>query len=276
MYGVLNIPKTAAIIAECWNEAEQALQHQVRHYSPSLDEEDITVAFHAKLAESLFSASDRKRIENAFARDFKSSFWRNDLEIDPARIAKGLRATVTLHKRATEKLTGGDFGLVIVRPQIHLRYSSLYITEYRRGLLTQAKLQGRSRRNSFTRNQEKVLINRLEYLAMLLYRYDDDGMRELKPFAWQIADGMSWENLKKALKEDDFSETMSSSEIINRLSLGKIGTDSNSVISKLISPVANRSLVIEISWPPGAHPGSQIRVHSKDRVANVQKARLQQ
>src|SRR5437762_2312048 len=129
MYGVLSIPNTAALLAECWIEAEGALRHQVQKYSPGLDEEGITLSFHTKLAESLYSASDTKKIERAFTRDFQLSFPNDfDLQIEPEQIARGLRASVTLHRRATETLTGGDFGLVIQRPHIQLRHSSLRVT----------------------------------------------------------------------------------------------------------------------------------------------------
>jgi hypothetical protein len=276
MYGVLSISNTAAVIAECWNEAEHALQRQVQKYSPGLDEEGITVTFHAKLAESLFAASDRKEIEKAFTRDFELSFWNENLDIDPDQIARGLKATVTLHKRNTEKLTGGDFGLVILRPQIHYRHSSIHITQYARGLLTQAKLKRSQGWPSFTRNQENVLPDRFEYLALLLYCYSDVARCDLEPFAWQMARGMSLASLKKMLREDRFADTLTSSDIVKQLSLAKIGTENAALIDQFVSPISNRSLVIEINWPPGDHPGSRIQVHSKHHATNVQKLLIQQ
>lgn len=274
MHGVLSIPNMATLIAECWNEAERALQQQVLKYSPGLDEEGITITFHAKLAESLFAASDRKDIEKAFIRDFELSFWNEELDLDPEQIARGLRATVTLHKRATEKLTGGDFGLVILRPQIRHRFSTLDITEYGRGLLTQAKLRGRHGWPSFTRNQAKVLPAQLGYLALLLYDYTDVARRGLKPFASQITSGISFETLKALLKEDRFPATLISADTIKQLSVAKIGTDNASIINQFVSPDSNRSLVIEIDWPPGDHPGSHVQVHSKHRARNEQKVVL--
>jgi hypothetical protein len=274
MHGVLSIPNTANLLAACWHHAEQALQDQVQKYSPGLDEENITVSFHAKFAESLFNASDEKRIEAAFIQDFELSFWNVDADIRPEQIARGLRATVTLHKRATEKLTGGDFGLVILRPQIHHHYSSLHITEYGRGLLTQAKLKHRKGSPSFTHMQEKTLPDRLSYLALLLYQYRDDAMRDLRPFAWKIASGMTFDSLKALLKEDELRDSLTSRDIIRQLSMAKIGTDSASIISQFVAPDSNQALVIEINWPPGKHPGSRIEVHHRYQSEKVQQVLL--
>jgi hypothetical protein len=276
MHGVLNVPHTASLLARCWNEAEKGLQHQVQNYSPGLSEEEITTSFHTELVKALFSASSGKEIEAAFIRDFRLSFSHDDIDIDPSQIARGLKATVTLHKRATEKLTGGDFGLVILRPRIVHRYSSLHITEYGRGLLVQAKLKAAKRWPGFTKNQEKLLPNRVSYLALLLYSYWDASIRrQLKPFAWKIAAGMSVEDLKRFLKQDDPTLTQTSSDIVQQLSLAKIGTDDSTLINQLISPQANRSLVIEIDWPPDERPGSQIQVHTKHH-RNVEKVHIQQ
>ena len=158
MRSVLRIPKTLDLLCKCWAQAEAALQSYIKVNSPDIDEEIITHFFYARLSESLRVSSEHKAIETAFLSDLRASSIGHVRDDDLQRIARGLVADVLIHRRNTERLTGGDFGLMIVRPHIEPGYRSLKISDYRRGVLTQAKLKHADGRwGTFTPNQERVL-----------------------------------------------------------------------------------------------------------------------
>ena len=243
------------------NQAETALQNEIRQNCPGIDEEAITQNFHARFAESLRSASSNKRIEAAFAKDLAASSLAR-VRFNPQSIARSLVAEVTLHKRKTEGKTGGDLGIVIMQPNVQLQNFSLEISRYKRGLLTQAKLKRHCGWPSFSANQRKVLPGRLGYLALLLYSYADEARRELMPFAWQLGARNSWSELERMLREDTL-EPVNSTKIINDLSAGRIGTADNSIIENTICPDHNAFLTLVIDWPPGEAPASRLNVLSR-------------
>jgi hypothetical protein len=267
MNSILQIPSTLDLLCTCWNAAEISLRAEVANNCPDIDEEAITQMFHAKLSESLRLASREKRIESAFLKDLQDSFptlhYSHGLELQ--RIAQGIIADVTLHKRSTERVTGGDLGFMIVRPYIQLEWSSLHISDYRRGLLTQAKLKRLSGWGTFTSNQKKILPERLDYLALLLYSYEDDARRQLSKFSWQLCSGVTFNKLKGLLMEHSFQGNIDSCGVIRGLGNATIGTDDNSIIDEFISPEKNPSLIIRIFWPHGG-PGSEVYVYTRQET----------
>src|ERR1043165_6540301 len=273
MINVLQIPRLTALLSKCWKDAECVLQAEISQHAPGASEELITQNFHKELSRILTAASANRSIELAFLNDLDRSDWRQKYKFDSRRIARGLVAEVTLHKPETEKLSGGDLGFVVVRPQLQLARQSINISEMRQGLLVQAKLKGLLRWGTFTRNQERVLPKRMDYLALLLYQYADPERRMLASFVWQLADGMSFEDLKACLKRDHFRNTLDSSRVIACLTSGRIGTAERQLIDTLISPDQNRALIIRIHWPDGEPPSSALRVHSayetRQTVKNV-------
>ncbi len=273
MINVLQIPRLTALLSKCWQDAESDLQAEINQYAPSASEELITQNFHKELSRILSAASANRSIELAFLNDLDRSGWGQKVKFDSRRIARGLIAEVTLHKPETEKLSGGDLGLVVVRPQLQLAQRAINISDMRQGLLVQAKLKGPQRWGIFTRNQERVLPKRMNYLALLLYQYADAERRLLNSFVWQLADGMSFEDLKACLKRDHFPNTLDSSRVIAGLTSGRIGTAERQLIDTLISPDQNRALIIRIHWSDGEPPSSALRVHSayeiRQTVTNV-------
>lgn len=268
MNSILQIPNTLELLCACWNKAETILQHDIKNNCPDIDEEAITQNFYARFSESLRSASEAGKIEFAFLEDLQTSFasWCYGYEIDLQKIASGLIADVTLHRRETERVTGGDFGFMIIRPYISLGYSSLHISDYRRGILIQAKLKRPKGWGAFTPNQEKIIPQRLEYLALLLYSYSDDERRNLDRFRWQLCNGISLNALKGSLRKEDFQGSLDSCEMIHGLGNATIGTDNETIIDKFVSPQKSPSLVIRIFWPDGGHPGSEVLVYSRQEV----------
>lgn len=273
MRNVLRIPKTLELLCRCWSLAETALQHNVRNNSPDIDEEVITQFFYAELSEYLRAASKNKAIESAFLYDLRAASLPHVREDNLRRIANGIVADVSLHRRETERVTGGDFGLLIIRPNVQSGYKSLKITDYRRGILTQAKLKRVDGKwGTFTPNQERILPERLKYLALLLYSYEDNARRNLNPFGWQLCEEISFEQLKVSLRRDELHGSLNSCEMIKRLGNGKIGTDNNKIIDDFISPAKNPSLVIRIHWPKGKHPESEVQLYTRQETQ--QKAML--
>lgn len=264
MSNILRIPKTLELLCKCWNRAEDTLQHNVRDNCPDIDEEVITQFFHSELTMSLREASKNKAIESAFLSDLRAAPFSDVREDILRRIANGLVADVSLHRRNTERITGGDFGFVIIRPDVQFGYNSLKISDYRRGILTQAKLKRADGSwGTFTPNQERILPNRLEYLSLLLYSYEDRARRNLRPFSWHLCNGASFDQVKDLLRRDQFQSSLSSCEIIKGLGNAKIGTDNNSILDDVISAAKNPSLIIRIHWPDGEHPGSDVRVYTR-------------
>jgi hypothetical protein len=265
LYSLLRIPKTLKVVSGCWMSAEKNLQSEVRSNFPNVDEEFITRFFHGKFAAELQETSRQRRIANAFLADLESFF--PDLWGSPElrKIANGLIADVKLHGRTTERITGGDLGFVIIRPQVSHSGSSLSIRDYRRGLLCQAKLKNeRGAWGHFTQNQKRVLPGRLGYLGLLLYSYEDTQRRNLHDFRWYVCSGSeSMRQLEEYLKRDTFPSLVESDSIIQGVGQGKIGTDNKDILDKIVSPAGNPTLAITLSWPPGGHPGSQVYVHAK-------------
>lgn len=144
----MRIPALGKLITKCWVTAEQSLRENVRRKFSDRDEEFITSLFHGELGVRFDKVSTNGSVEKAFLSDLKLAFP-TVIDGSLSKIARGLIATVSFHDRDVEGKTGGDFGIVLVRPDLHrARYLGSTLTvepEYRRGLLCQAKI---FRRNS--------------------------------------------------------------------------------------------------------------------------------
>ena len=260
---IIPIPQILKVISDCWLRAEDCLRNDLATKYGGADEELITPTFRAKFAEQLQIASRNGSIPRAFLADLLLAFptlGRTEL----SRIASGLIADVTLHERETERYTGGDLGLLIIRPNVSLGVELISISDYRRGLLCQAKLKRATGKwGSFTKKQKEVLPERLSYLGLLLYCYKDKARRDLEPFVWQLCRSAKFSEIEEWLRNDTFPSLMDSSKIIFGIGNGQMGTDNNDTINNVISPKGNPSLVIRIYWPEGKHPGSHISLSSK-------------
>lgn len=262
---LLEIPNTLDVLIDGWTLAEENLRYDISACYPDADEEFITQMFHGKYGAILSYASECKHIENAFLRDIQRAFPELDQEL--RQIASGLIAEITLHKKATEKITGGDIGLLIIRPNVHDHGDYLKISDYRRGLLCQAKLKNQKGKwGHFTDRQKKVLPERLSYLSLLFYSYIDSARRSLNPFQWQLCDSFNFPDVENWLKVDKFPSPVTSDDIIVNLGYGNIGTDDDDIIDSIISPSRNPVLIIRLTWPDDARPGgpsSSVRIYSR-------------
>jgi hypothetical protein len=143
------IRNTGKLVTDCWLRAEQSLREIVRKKFPDRDEEIITDLFHAELETEFAAASEKGAVERAFLEDLKQAFQHVEAHELRSKIARGLIATVSFHHRKTEERTGGDLGIVLVRPDVQESYawSELAIkSDYKRGLLCQAKVFRRDSR----------------------------------------------------------------------------------------------------------------------------------
>lgn len=271
---ILKIPSTLKVISDCWNVAEESLRDDIREDYPGVNEEFITQMFHGKLAKALRMASKESRIAQAFLTDLKKAFPDLGHGSELSRLARGLIADVTLHRRETERVTGGDIGFMIIRPRVDEHNNTFRVGDYRRGLLCQAKLKRSTGKwGNFTQRQKKVLPERLQHLGLLLYSYEDEERRRLRQFQWQLCNSVSSiSDVVQWLKRDNFPSFTTSSTIIGGVGNGQIGTDNEKVLDEIVSPAGNPALVIRIGWPRGGHPGSEVRVysrhHQKQRAEN--------
>jgi len=271
----LPIPVLGALIITCWANAERALQASLRD-SPDSDEEFITRLFQSKLSLEFDEVSTSGAVAQAFLSDLDRTFPHVE-HTSLTAISNGLVATVSFHDRVTEAATGGDLGIVIVRPDVQEVYrgSDLNISDdYQRGILCQAKV---FRRNSkwgpLTRKQKQMLPSRLKYFALLLYRYADQkgARRDLESFIWQLAGDATVEQLSQWLVSGQFPNPQNSQQILEALIHGTIGTDDKRLIEMDISPPLRPSLVIRIRWRDDG-PGKN--VHVQQRVSHLTKQQV--
>jgi hypothetical protein len=252
-------PNLDKLISNCWSNAEIALRNQVREKYRDRDEEQITDLFHAELEIVLGVASKERLVEKAFLRDLGKAFPHIRESWLSSRVSRRLVATVSFHARDVEKKTGGDVGIVLVRPDIQqIGYWLMVHRERKRGLLCQSKILRRdSKWGPLTKHQTKALRGKLSYLALLLYRYSDqDGeRRELLPFSWQPAHKAKMQEINRWLAHNNFPDLQDSGQILRKLANGEIGTSDLKLIEKDVTPPQRPSLVIEVSWSDPDFPG---------------------
>lgn len=116
MASLLKIPETIALIQRSWQTAESQVRKAVREKFWEADEEFITRMLVGELRAEFKSLNANKKLERAFSNDL-ARFDRNF-----KALADGLVAEVTYHKKNIEAETGGDFGLLLVRPDFASRF----------------------------------------------------------------------------------------------------------------------------------------------------------
>ncbi len=272
MYGLFRIPRTLAVVASCWERAEEEVRAAIRVEHRGIAEETITEIFCGRFARTLIEVNAGRGIEQAFVQDLGTRF--PDIEYHRRiGIGRGLIANATLHARDTEGVTGGDLGLVISRPQV-TRSNRNYLKidrSYSRGILCQAKLKAVAGRwGQLSERQVALLADQLEFWGLLLYRYLDLRRTELDKFTWQLGHGAALDEVLGWLSNDSFPELMTSSAVILALGEGEIGTDDWDILERIIAPIGNRYLEIRIDWPNGG-PSGEVEVlsrqESQERVA---------
>lgn len=266
---ILDIPKTLCVISESWNKAEKKLRNDIKNSYPDINEECITQLFYRRFAKELRLRNDENAVAKAFLDDLKEHFSFLRYRDEILKKFDGLIADVTLHNRRIEGKTGGDFGFVIIRPQIEYNYSDLKPSKHQQGILCQAKIKRPDGRwGTFSKYQNKYLPERLRYLVLLLYSYEDKDRSILKSFQWQRCDlpTLSFKQIKDWFRKGSFPALENSNEIIKKLGDGIIGTDDENILKEIISPANNPSLIVKIYWPDDKHPGSEVSIMRRQEV----------
>jgi hypothetical protein len=269
------MPNTIRVIRECWNVAETELRSIIEKKYHDLDEECITKLFYSEFCFLLRDASQNKKVERAFLADLQKAFP-EALCSRLSGFSANLIADVSLHKREMEKITGGDFGLTITRPQISRRSQSELIlgNDYCRGLLCQAKIKRRNGKwGLLKKNQKEILPKHTDYLSLLLYSYSDAERCHLNPFEWQLCRNISMDNMEHWLKTGGFSSLLDSSQIIGQLGNDLIGTGHQETIEKIIRPEGKPHLNIRISWPPDKRPPNSVHIFASHKIEQQVKVR---
>jgi hypothetical protein len=264
----LAIPHTLSVVVNCWMNAEMALRNVVKEKHQDIDEECITRLFYGELGYVLRKASQEKTVERAFRSDLLRAFPETQFSRAIESTATNLVADVSLHKRDTEKLTGGDFGLTLVRPVLS---GFGPWTKGERGLLCQAKIRRRSGAwGRLTPNQERILSDRTRYLALLLYSYSDPARQCLNEFKWQLCRDMTINKVKGCLTRSEFPSAIGSKEVIERLGNSTAGTNDPSKIREIIRPEGMPHLELRIFWPDDKAPPAAVLQHLVGQQLNEQ------
>lgn len=252
------INKTLAIVCDAIGKAEENLREHIRVFYQNAGEEFITNLFYGQINYFLREASNKCQIEKAFLKDLESALTYNHpsdytLTTNLKNKAAGLVADIVLHNKRTEGKTGGDFGLIIIHPSIHVDSKCLKINKGQcSGLLCQAKLKYKTGKwNSLKGNQKTLLHQNKDYSSLALYSYTDVERAKLAPISWTLFKGMDISKIEELLKEDAFDETNThdTKTILKMLGRKEIGTNDRNKIDKIISPSVRQHLELRIYWP---------------------------
>lgn len=283
---VINISETLAAVCSAIADAEATFREQIKLYYHDANEEFITFAFYCHIKHKLQEASEDKLIEKAFLRDLKAALrtqrfgsWGIEREVERqlSQQAAGLIADIVLHNKCQEAETGGDFGLIIVRPKITAKSDSLVINKgFSSGLLCQAKIKRKVGRWGNLRKQREVLPEHLDFSSLVLYSYLDGERTELNQITWKLCKGSSLPELEQILKQDVLGETLDTATVIDRLGRSEIGSNDQAKIDKIISPAVRQHLELRIYWAKGDGPAGpvEISVHNKRIAQNKALVRL--
>lgn len=259
MPGTMVVPHTAAVIADCWQKAEKAVRSLIRRKYYDADEEMITFLTAGELRHSLASEKNRLSLRGAFRRDLEDALGGESAWFDLDEYSDVV-GNVVFHSRVTESRTGGDFGLVLNRPEFSFGH---YGAAYRRGKLTrngvlcQAKISQRKKLGygKLRKSQTDSLLQIPNAFALVLYGYTDEDRTRLQSFKWFPCKGAEPKRIADYLGSEFPSKfLLSSSEAIQALARGELGTGDETLIDSMIAPKMRSSMEIVISWRSGTPP----------------------
>lgn len=269
----MRIPNTLAVLQSCWSSAESQVRSQIAEKHFGARETWITDTLRGELRFACRKATSDGRIEQAFLEDMGAEFPHLQSASELDDVASGLTLHVVFHDSATEPRTGGDFGLVLARPDFQLsdyeRHRLHQVPDHRRGLLVQAKLRaptahGRPAKwGRLTKRQRDLLPERAPYYALALYQYRDVETTRLEPILWQTCENNEADTVESWLKQDRFPSTVSTEALLAALESGRAGTSDPKCLREVITPPSRRYLEIRIDWPDGRRPPGDVVVWSR-------------
>jgi hypothetical protein len=265
----LKIPSTVKVLQECWCRAEQSVRSLIHQKYDVHDEVFISRLFYGELKYQIEQREKSRHFKRAFAHDLRAKLG-DQLSRGTARLAENMVVKVSYHEPHIEKKTGGDLGLVLVRPEVAIEPDRLRFTESEQGLLCQAKRQSATNGalGELKLNQRKVLKKSLGYTAFLLYMYQSIDESLLAPFAWLLGANNTLREIERSFKrlanlhpqkvseigERIGQQVYESGDILARLAEGSIGTHHQSTIKEQICLAPFFKL--EIKW--GKKPPSDL------------------
>jgi hypothetical protein len=273
---IIELQNLGAVVASCWERAEETTRQAVAEKYSAPGEEQVTFLFGGELRAAVTDASNGRQFEAAFLEDLQREF--HDIATDSLSNFNGLIARVNLHNRWHEgRYSASDLGVVIRRPFVQRvgAYEVEIVQDQCSALLAQAKLgrpdekhEGRMKWGKLTKKQATLIPTHQDYYALLLYRLAGTSGNDLSQFGWQLCRNHSVPKIKAWLRDDRFPEEIRSRDMIWGLSAGVVGTGSESVIERCIDPQNTRAGAIEIHvfWPPGEGPLNQVSLQHEARV----------
>lgn len=251
----MQIPHTLNLICDTWERAEEELISNSEYWLSS-GEADITNALTTELTKQFQHRSQDGAFAMAFEQDLLRTYPTLHWNQAAKSISQGLIASITQHTQHTEGITGGDFGLLINRPNIHFtKGRGPRIDDNVRGILCQAKKkQSNGKWGKFTKKQEQILPGQMSYLALALYHYTG----RLYPVRWLLASGLAFVDLKNMLRDDEFPDALNSSQLLEMLGRGQCGTPDRRIIAEVIAPDRNPTIEIRVEWPDGPPSDSDL------------------
>lgn len=249
---MIKLTKTLNLLIDCWSTVEDKVRALIAERYWAHDEVFITRLFCGELKWALQRESEQNRFSQAFLSDLRAAFefykW---LDEDLEHLSTGFVARVHYHEPATEKFTGGDLGLTVMRPNVEYSKvdSTLRHELCEQGLLCQAKRQTKARTwGSLTDRQRIVLPGHLGFLALLFYGYKDNARISLEPFTWKICSASTIDDVESWLAAKALTGCLTSAQILQSLGEGEIGTGDRELISHFICPPTEAFLKVELTW----------------------------
>jgi hypothetical protein len=263
MDSVPRIDRTVAVVTRCIEVAEAGVQAEVAAAYPDAGEEQITTLLQGSVHRSLAIASGRGEIASAFREDLEAAGV-STFDGSASRAAHGLIAEVSWHPRSVEGITGGDFGLVLLRPRLSRDLGGLRIhAGHACGLLVQAKKKRCGLPcGGLTVRQKVVLQDKMDFASIVLYQFVDRANRRLRPFRWKSCRGFTSTAIESWLTRRRFSPSrlLTTAATLWSLYRGESGTSDPALIDRYVRPPTTPVMTIEIKWPKGGGPSSYVEI----------------
>lgn len=237
---------TAKVLGDAFRVSEDGVKQDVQRIFPNADEETVTVLLHYRLFNAVHTGGFQNQVRIAFRQDLEASLHNSDhFAIQAA--ADRIVAKVIWHSRTREGKTGGDLALKLLSPVIPTHFSLGQRLPLRyRAMLVQAKRNRGKVWRGFTKPQKAKLEEIRGFLAILLYRFQGDGLSEM---AWCPCKDHTNDTVLGWFPAGGFPKLCSSSDIIQQMANGLMGTADSALIEKYIEANNGQSVEVLVHWP---------------------------
>ena len=253
MKSLINLPNTLNLIKIAWTASEKRVCSLISTKYFNHDETFITRLLIGEIRETLNEFNEKRLFEINFLKDLELFFDDTKLKKEIVRLSKNLIARITYHEPEMEKISGADFGLAVIRPNVSkIKQNRLKESMHKQGLLCQAKRQkDNGKMGTLTDHQKEIAPSCLKYYSIVLYTYSDKNRKNLQPFSWSNHEWDDIYDIEDFLKYYEEEDKILSDEIIEFLGRGEIGTGDQNIINSIICPDDTTHLKIEVTWSTG-------------------------